>query len=57
MRNIMELDKCCDWCEESIVLREDGCIVLTEIPPLFEGIEMERFQFCGYKCLQRWLDL
>ena len=51
------IKKACDWCEESIVLQEIGCVVLTEIPPISEGLEMERFQFCNYKCLTRWMNL
>ena len=51
------IEKACDWCEEPIVLQEIGCIVLTEVPPISEGLEMERFQFCNYNCLTRWLDL
>ena len=53
----MEICKTCDWCERELTIQETGALVLTEIPPLDEGIDMERFQFCGYKCLQRWLDL
>ena len=47
----------CDWCERALEITVDGALVLTEIPPLTEGIDMERFQFCDYKCLKRWLDL
>lgn len=53
----IKIERACDWCEEHIVVQEIGCIVLTEIPPISEGIDLERYQFCTYKCLTRWLDL